>query len=117
MISPGQETSPYSTELTSSGATAVLATGSLTFPDVHHLREQLLGLIAGGATRVVVDLSRVPAIDSSGVGALVSGLKAARARGGDLRLAAPCRAITDILTIMRLDQVLVTSDSAQSAFP
>lgn len=117
MISPGQETSPYRTELTPSGATAVIATGSLTFPDVHVLRQQLLTLVAGGATHLVVDLAKVSTIDSSGVGALVSGLKAARARGGDLRLAAPCSAIADILSIMRLDKVLVASDSVQSAFP
>jgi anti-anti-sigma factor len=117
MISPGRETYPFRTELTASGATAVFATGLLTFPEVHALREQLLGLIEGGATRVVVDLSKAAGIDSSGVGALVSGLKAARARGGDLRLVAPPPAIADVLGIMRLDELLVASDSTQNAFP
>jgi anti-anti-sigma regulatory factor len=44
-------------------------------------------------------------------------LKAARARGGDLRLVAPPPEIADVLGIMRLDELLVASDSTQNAFP
>ncbi len=110
-------TSPYRTKLTSSGATIVIATGRLNFPDVDGLRQQLGGLVASGASRVVVDLSGVEAIDSSGIGALISGLKAARQVGGDLRLAAPTIPVASVLEMMNLDQILTTHASAEDAFP
>lgn len=108
---------PHRTTLTASGATAVHARGQLTFPHGHSLREQLLNLIENGATRVVVDLSGVASIDSSGVGALVAGLKAARNLGGDLRLAAPTAAIVSMLSVLNLVNLLAICDSAESAFP
>jgi len=110
-------TPPYRTELTSSGATALIATGRLSFPDVDGLRQQLGGLFDSGATRVVVDLSGVEAIDSSGIGALISGLKAAKRVGGDLRLAAPVKKVAAVLDIMNLSAVLVAHDSSEDAFP
>jgi anti-anti-sigma factor len=110
-------TSPYRTKLTSSGATVVIATGRLNFPDVDGLRQQLGSLVASGANRVVVDLSGVQAIDSSGIGALISGLKAARHVGGDLRLTAPTIPVASVLETMNLDTILTTHASAEDAFP
>jgi anti-anti-sigma factor len=58
-----------------------MATGRVTFHTAEVLRQQLLSLIAAGDIHLVVDLSGVDAMDSSGVGALISGLKAARRAG------------------------------------
>lgn len=110
-------TSLYRTELTSSGATVLFATGRLNFPEVDGLRQQLLGLIDDGETRVVVDLSGAEAIDSSGIGALISGLKAAKGAGGDLRIAAPSVTVSSVLDIMNLDKILVAHGSCEDAFP
>jgi anti-anti-sigma factor len=109
--------SPFRTKLTSSGATVVIAAGRLNVPDVERLRVQLGDLVAKGATRVVVDLSGVEAIDSSGIGALISGLKAARNAGGDLRLAAPTTVVASVLETMNLDTILTTHASSEDAFP
>ena len=117
MISLGPELSPFRTAQTQSGATVVIATGRLNFPEVEGLRRQLNGLVEGGAIHLVVDLSDVRAIDSSGVGALISGLKAARRHGGDLRLAAPPAAIASVLEIMNLNELLVAHDSSENAYP
>jgi anti-anti-sigma factor len=80
------------------------------------LREQLHGLVHGGHTRLVVDLSAVDAIDSSGLGALISGLKAARQAGGDLRIAAPSEQVTAVLELTNLNRVLKAYESADRAF-
>lgn len=117
MISLDPKISPFRTTLTQSGATVVIATGRLNFPEVEGLRQQLHGLVEGGAIHLVVDLSGVQAIDSSGVGALISGLKAARSRGGDLRLTAPPAAVASVLEIMNLNTLLIAHDSSESAFP
>ena len=110
-------TSPYRTQLTSSGATILFATGRLNFPDVDGLRQQLASLVGAGALHVAVDLSGIDAIDSSGIGALISGLKAAKSAGGDLRLVAPTPAVASVLDMMNLDTVLTAHDSPEDAFP
>jgi anti-sigma B factor antagonist len=109
--------SAYRTDQTPSGATVLVAKGRLDFHAAGTLRRQLLRLIEAGATRLVVDLSGVTSIDSSGVGALIFGLKSARNAGGDLRLAAPTDSVAAILGMMNLTTVLVTCDSVQDAFP
>ena len=108
--------SAYRTSRTPSGATVLMATGRVTFHTANVLRQQLAGLIEAGDNHLVVDLSGVEAMDSSGVGALISGLKAARSVGGDLRLVAPSVPIAEIFRMMHLDKVLVTCESAEEAF-
>lgn len=80
------------------------------------LREQLHDLVRAGDTRVVVDLSAVDSIDSSGLGALISGLKAARQGGGDLRIVSPSQQATAVLELTNLNQVLKSFDSSDGAF-
>ncbi len=63
------------------------------------LKALLKQLVDEGARLLIVDLDQVDFIDSSGLSALVSGLKAVRQRGGTLNL---CRAHTQALTSLRL---------------
>ena len=114
---PNPQDSTYRTVLTSSGATVVVATGRINFNNAGALRQQLHSLIENGVVRLVVDLSGVDSLDSSGVGALVSGLKSARSNGGDLRLADPSPAVTGIIDLMNLNRLLVQHDSPENAFP
>ena len=117
MMPLAAEDAPYPTELTASGATVVLATGRLNFPEVENLRQQLLSYVERGAVRMAIDLSSVRAIDSAGVGALISGLKAARVAGGDLRLVAPSTVVSSVLDVMNLNRILTTHKTAEEAFP
>lgn len=107
----------YRTDLTPSGATVVFLTGHVRFPGALGLRGQLCSLIESGATRVVVDLSRVAGIDSTGIGALVSGWKAAHSAGGELCLAAPSAIVVDVLDMLHLSKILLSHASAEDAFP
>ncbi|MFB9956499.1 STAS domain-containing protein [Cellulomonas denverensis] len=63
-------------------------------------------LITAGKARLVVDLHEVDFIDSSGLGALIGGLKAARQQGGDLRVAAPSAQVLAVLKLTNLDRIL-----------
>lgn len=56
---------------------------SLTSP---RLRERLNDCVQQGQHQVLVDLAEVPFIDSSGLSALVAGLKALKLSGGRLAL-------------------------------
>ena len=68
--------------------------------------KQRLSQAAAEHRRLVVDLGQVTFIDSSGLGALVGGLKAARVAGGDLRIARPGDQARTVLELTTLDRVL-----------
>ena len=61
---------------------------------------------AAGKARLVVDLHAVDFIDSSGLGALIGGLKPARQQGGDLRIAAAGDQVRAVLKLTNLDRIL-----------
>ena len=104
------------TRTTSSGVVVVRPEGRLNMMAAPGLREQLHSLVQGGKTRLVVDLSGVDTIDSSGLGALISGLKAARQSGGDLKIAAPGEQAMAVLELTNLKRVLKSYESADTAF-
>ncbi len=60
--------------------------GDLDVYTVGSLRDALGQLIEGQAPRVVVDLDDVPFMDSSGLGALMGGVRRLRESGGDLAI-------------------------------
>jgi len=64
------------------------------------------GLVAAGKVRLVVDLHAVDFIDSSGLGALIGGLKSARQHDGDLRIAAAGSQVQAVLKLTNLDRIL-----------
>jgi anti-sigma B factor antagonist len=79
------------------------------------LRERLAQLIDGGARSVVVDLSRVDFLDSTGLGVLVGALKRLRAAGGGLSLVCTKEPLLKIFRITALDQVFTVHDSVEAA--
>lgn len=106
----------YSTRTMDSGVTVVRPDGRLNMVAAPALRKQLHDLVAAGSSRIVVDLGATEFIDSSGLGALISGLKVARQAGGDLRIAAPTRQVITVLELTNLNRVLRAHDSADGAF-
>lgn len=69
--------------------------------------------------RVAVDLSDVNFIDSSGIGALVLGMKRCRAQGGDVRLFGLRQPVQIIFELTRLDrafEIYASRDAALAAF-
>lgn len=98
------------------GVTVVSPVGRLNQTSAPALREQLHALLRDGHIRLVVDMTNVDAIDSVGLGALVSALKAARHAGGDVRIAAPQFRVSTVLELAQLDRVLMSFESPEQAF-
>ena len=97
--------------------TAVLQPrGRLTMVSTSGLRSLVADTVAAGHTHVGVDLSETDFIDSSGLGALVAGLKTARQAGGDLRIARPTEQVRTVLELTNLDRVLRPAASVHGAF-
>lgn len=79
--------------------------GSLDAQSAGGLREQLKNLAASSAgNRIVLDLSQVPFMDSTGLAGLISGLKAVRQHGGELVLAGVTPEVMRIFQITLLDR-------------
>ncbi|MBT2264366.1 STAS domain-containing protein [Rhodococcus erythropolis] len=106
----------YATRSVDSGAVVIAPQGRLNMVAAPGLRAQLHELVANGSIRIVIDLSGTDFIDSSGLGALVSALKAARQAGGDLRIATPSRQIETVLELTNLNRVLRVYPSSDEAF-
>lgn len=71
-------------------------------PDAVSLNEQLHELIEKGQTNIVVNLSKVKFMNSSGLGMLIGGLTTMRKAGGDLRIANATDKIESLLVITKL---------------
>lgn len=68
-------------------------------------KAELVTLSAEGSRRILVDLSGVSFIDSSGLGALLAGLKSAKLQGGELALAAIAEPARVIFAITMADKL------------
>ncbi len=100
---------------TPSGEVVISPHGRLDMVTAPLLREQLRALVQRGNIHVVVDLSGVDLIDSGGLSALISGLKAARQAGGSLRIVRPSKQARSILKLTNLHRVFEPFDAADGA--
>ena len=98
------------------GTVTVLALrGEVDVSTAPRLRQGLVELATEGRSSVVVDLSGVEFLDSTGLGVLVSGLRRFRLLGGDLILAAAQPRIVRVLEITRLDRAFDVYESVDAA--
>ena len=103
-------------ELRGEGVTLFKPSGRLDAAAAPDLLARLKGAIAEGQVRLAIDLAAVSFVDSSGLGALVSGLKAARRAEGDLRLIAPNQQVQRLLRLTTLDRVFVIAEAPEAAW-
>ena len=74
------------------------------------------GQLFRGTREVWIDLEGVRFMDSSGLGALVAGLKLARSRAGELRIVCEGqRSVRKVLEVTGLERVLERYDSVEAA--
>lgn len=104
------------TSIREDGVAVLAADGRINLVTAPELRREVQRVVEEGHARVALDLSAVEFIDSSGLGALVSGLKTARTAGGDLRLAAATDQVTSVLRITNLDRILRVYPSSLDAY-
>jgi anti-sigma B factor antagonist len=86
------------------GASIVVLKGDVDLESSPAAREVLLKSVEG-AGMVLVDLSSVTYIDSSGVASLVEALQAAKRNGGRFALVAASDPTRRVLELARLDKV------------
>jgi anti-sigma B factor antagonist len=98
-------------------AAVVHIIGELDLATAPTLRETLARLYQDGTTSVVLDLTDLDFVDSTGLSEFVVALKRCRERGGDVVLRSPSRSTARVLTISGLDRVftIVSGTGAASA--
>jgi anti-sigma B factor antagonist len=106
----------FALETSRSGERTVIAvSGDLDVLTAPQLRDQLIEAVEGGRRRLLVDLTGCTFVDSSGLSALVSGLKRLRSLQGDLELVCPPGNVRRLVELVALDQVFELYDSLEAA--
>ena len=89
------------------GGWAVLAVeGEVDLATAPRLREALINLVGEGQAQIIVDLSTTEFLDSTGLGAIVTGLKRVRAKDGDMRVVCTSPRVCKVFEITSLDRVI-----------
>ncbi len=84
-------------------------------PDATALNGKLHDLLATGKKLVVLDLTNVQFINSSGLGLLIGGVNAVRAGGGTLKIAGASEKILTLIKITKLERVFESHPSVAEA--
>ncbi|HRL13014.1 MAG TPA: STAS domain-containing protein [Aggregatilineales bacterium] len=95
--------------------TVIHLTGRLDAQSAPSVRTLFADVVVGGHNLIVIDLAGVPFVDSSGLSALVSCLRAAREKQGRLVLAGVRTQAQIAIKQTRLDQVLVMHPDVTTA--
>jgi len=93
-------------------------TGRLAGAEVRATQEMVTDYLKR-SNKLVIDCSELEYMDSSGLGALIFGLKSAMAQGGDLRLATLLAKVKMMIEITRADKIFKiypTVDEAVASF-
>jgi anti-sigma B factor antagonist len=98
-----------------SGLFIIKAKGEIDVWTADILRQSLRDVQSDGKPRVIVDLTEVPFVDSTGIGVLVGALKRSREAGGSLHLVVTSDGVRKVLKITSLDQVFPIHDSVVDA--
>jgi anti-sigma B factor antagonist len=69
------------------------------------IKQAVDGLLSQGRRKILLNLAKVPYIDSAGLGEVIRCFTALRKNGGDLKLLAPNQRLVDLLNVTKLVNV------------
>jgi anti-sigma B factor antagonist len=95
----------------------IALSGRLNGASAPELKRRIRQIVETGKSRLILDMSGIVFIDSSGLSALISGLKCAREAGGFFRLAGLRDQAAAVIKLMMLDRVFDTYPDAAAAKP
>lgn len=79
------------------------------------MKEQVIGALAAGRRRIVINLSNLAYADSSFIGELVACRLAVARAGGILKVAGAVRRVQELLFMTRLSSLIESFDTEQAA--
>jgi anti-anti-sigma factor len=105
----------YTAEPLGPGTVAVAVAGEVTFSNVTDFDRALGRALDGGARNLVIDLTDVPFIDSSGLSSLLTASAEARERGGVVALVIAEGEPPSIIRFRGVDRLLSLYPSRDAA--
>lgn len=93
----------------------VFLSGEIDTYTAPKLREELIPLAEKGGNQIIINLSEVQYIDSTGLGIFVGVLKATDASGSSLTLTGMTERIKRLFVITGLDEVITIVDGREEA--
>jgi anti-sigma B factor antagonist len=84
-------------------------------PDTTDVREKIYGLLQDDVHKIVLDLSSVKWVNSSGLGTLIAAMTSVKNKGGDLRLANVTEKLESLFMITQLIKVFKTYENVDRA--
>lgn len=97
------------------GGVTVKLRGLVNYRTVPSVRQTLVQQTEGQPDRLVVDMSQVSAMDSSGLAAMVEAMQAQSRHGGRMILAAMPEPVLGVFQIARLDTIFQFAASVDQA--
>jgi anti-sigma B factor antagonist len=102
------------------GVVVLTLSGKLIYgEDCNTFNQQIKDLQDANKNRIILNLEEVGSLDSSGLGCLITVLKATRDRGGDLKLLSPSQEVQNLLGLTKLSaafDIHATEDEAVASF-
>jgi anti-sigma B factor antagonist len=95
------------------GYTICRPIGELDAFTVSQFRQSLSELASN--QRLLIDMSRVPFVDSSGLGALIGGIRRARELGGDVAVACNRPTLVRLLKTTGFDRIVTVAETVEEA--
>ena len=96
-------------------AVVVRICGSVSINHAEQLRERLEEIAAGQTPILVLDLSKMDFICSTGLGAIIFGHLKSRHHNGQIRLVSPQPAVRELLETTRLTKLFPLYESVEQA--
>ncbi len=84
-------------------------------PEISEVRKEIYTVLERGLTKVVLDLSKVDKINSSGLGTLMAILASIKLKGGELHLANITGHVGSVLMLTKLVKVLKIYETVDRA--
>ena len=97
------------------GATVLRPKGEIDLSCAPDFRQYIADAVNTRPQRLIVDLTDVPYMDSSGVATLVEGMQLSQRAGARLVLAGMQQRVLSIFEIARLDSVFTITDDLDAA--
>ncbi len=97
------------------GVAIVSLKGRLDAASSQEAEQRMGGLIDAGDQSILVNLSDLDYISSSGLRVLLASLKRLKKTGGDLRIACPKPAVRDVFTMAGFHRIFAIHDDEASA--
>ena len=100
---------------TTGTVTVIIPLGDIDLSKSSDLRNALQPVLKENPSKIIVDLSQVPYMDSSGVATLIEGLQLSQQSNIEFVLCALTEGVQSIIELARLDKIFIILDSREQA--